>query len=254
MMPPGAYGKNFLRNISLDADERYIDSISFFNEEKKRDLLSSEFLRVIAGRDSSEEFKQIYAAPASGERIDRLLYLDSKTYLPGDILTKVDRMSMAHSLEAREPLLDHKLIEFSQTIPASLKLRGLETKSILKRAVRGLIPDEIIDRKKQGFGVPIQKWFKEDLREMLHDTLTGSRARQRGYFKPGAVEAILDEHMRGRRDNSRHLWGLLTLELWHRALIDRLPEPSYAGAKRIELDLVAAGDSAQTGELSYAED
>lgn len=239
-LPRGAYGKNFLRNIALDGDERYIDSLSYFHEEKKRDLLSNEFLNAIKGRDSSEEFRRIYGAPASRERIDHLLYLDSKTYLPGDIMTKVDRMSMAHSLEAREPLLDHKLIEFVARMPASLKLRGSETKSILKRAIRGLIPDEIIDRKKQGFDVPIQQWFKKDLRAMLIDTLTSSRTRQRGYFKQGAVEAILDEHMRGRRDNSRHLWGLLTLELWHRQFIDRQPEQ----AKQIELGRVA---SAQVG-------
>jgi len=246
-LPRGAYGKNFLRNIALDGDERYVDSLSYFHEEKKRGLLSNEFLSAIRKHDSSEEFRRIYGAPASRERIDHLLYLDSKTYLAGDIMTKVDRMSMAHSLEAREPLLDHKLIEFVAQIPASLKLRGSETKSILKRAIRGLIPDEIIDRKKQGFDVPIQQWFKEDLRAMLLDTLTGSRARQRGYFKPGAVEAILDEHMRGRRDNSRHLWGLLTLELWHRQFIDRQPEAAYAGAKRIELGLVASRDMAQVG-------
>jgi asparagine synthase (glutamine-hydrolysing) len=246
-LPSGAYGKNFLRNIALDGDERYVDSLSHFHEEKKRGLLSTEFLNAIKDHDSSEEFRRIYNSPASRERIDHLLYLDSKTYLPGDIMTKVDRMSMAHSLEAREPLLDHKLIEFVAQIPSSLKLRGSETKSILKRAIRGLIPDEIIDRKKQGFDVPIQHWFKKDLRAMLLDTLTGSRARQRGYFKPGAVEAILDEHMRGRRDNSRHLWGLLTLELWHHQFIDRQPEAAYAGAKQIELGRVASRDMAQVG-------
>ena len=246
-LPHGAYGKNFLRNIALDGDERYVDSLSYFHEEKKRGLLSTEFLNAIKEHDSSEEFRRIYNSPASRERVDHLLYLDSKTYLPGDIMTKVDRMSIAHSLEAREPLLDHKLIEFVAQIPASLKLRGSETKSILKRAIHGLIPDEIIDRKKQGFGVPIQQWFKKDLRTMLLDTLTGSRARQRGYFKPGAVEAILDEHMRGRRDNSRHLWGLLTLELWHRQFIDRQPEAAYAGAKQIELGRVASRDMAQVG-------
>ncbi|HKS43357.1 MAG TPA: asparagine synthase (glutamine-hydrolyzing) [Blastocatellia bacterium] len=246
-LPRGAYGKNFLRNIALDSDERYVDSLSHFHEEKKRGLLSTEFLNAIKGHDSSQEFRRIYNSPASRERVDHLLYLDSKTYLPGDIMTKVDRMSMAHSLEAREPLLDHKLIEFVAQIPASLKLRGAETKSILKRAIRGLIPDEIIDRKKQGFDVPIQHWFKKDLRAMLLDTLTGSRARQRGYFKPGAVEAILDEHMRGRRDNSRHLWGLLTLELWHHQFIDRQPEAAFAGAKQIELGRVASRDMAQVG-------
>jgi asparagine synthase (glutamine-hydrolysing) len=145
-------------------------------------------------------------------------------------------MSMAHSVEAREPLLDHKLIEFVQTIPASLKLRGPVGKHILKAAVRGLIPDEIINRRKQGFGVPIRRWFNNELRELLYDTLADGRTRQRGYFNHKVVEEILDEHRRGRRDNSTHLWGLLTLELWHRAFIDRAPDPNFEGAKRIELD------------------
>ena len=148
---------------------------------------------------------------------------------------------MAHSIEARVPLLDHKLIEFVQTIPARLKLRGDTAKHILKRAVRGQIPDEIIDRPKQGFDVPIKKWLNDELRDLLSDTLTDSRTHQRGYFNQQAVEGILDEHRRGRRDNSRHLWGLLTLELWHRAFIDRQPEISFAGAKRIELDRVRRG-------------
>jgi len=150
-------------------------------------------------------------------------------------------MSMAHSVEAREPLLDHKLIEFVQTIPASLKLRGSVSKHILKSAVRGLIPDEIINRQKQGFGVPIRRWFNNELRELLYDTLTDCRTRQRGYFNQKAVEEILDEHRRGRRDNSTHLWGLLTLELWHRAFIDRQPEPAFAGAKKLQLNSLALG-------------
>jgi asparagine synthase (glutamine-hydrolysing) len=140
--------------------------------------------------------------------------------LPGDILVKVDRMSMANSLETRAPLLDHKLIEFVQTIPASLKLRGFETKYILKRAVMGLIPEEIIHRPKQGFDVPINRWFNRELRETLDDTFADRRTRGRGYFNQRAVQAILDEHRRGRRDNARHLWGLLMLELWHRSFID----------------------------------
>jgi asparagine synthase (glutamine-hydrolysing) len=241
LLPRSAYGKNFLHHIALEPDARYIDSISYFNDGKKEDLLASDFRRALGTYDSGEAFKRIYAAPLSRERIDHLLYLDSKTYLPGDILTKVDRMSMAHSIEARVPLLDHKLIEFVQAIPARLKLREKTTKHILKRAVRNLIPPEIIDRPKQGFDVPIKKWLNDELRDLLNDTLTDSRTRQRGYFNQCAVEAILDEHRRGRRDNSRHLWGLLTLELWHRAFIDRRPDLSFAGAKRIALDRVRGG-------------
>jgi len=238
-IPRATYGKNFLRNIALDSDARYVDSVSYFDEDAKRNLLSLDVRRWLAGHDSCDEFRRLLAVPHSSERLDHLLYLDSKTYLPGDILTKVDRMSMAHSIEAREPLLDHKLIEFVQTIPASLKLRDSVGKHILKSAVRGLIPDEIIDRKKQGFGVPIKRWLNNELRELLYDTLTDTRTQQRGYFNQKVVEEILDEHRRCRRDNSTHLWGLLTLELWHRAFIDRKPESSFDGAKRIDLEQLA---------------
>jgi asparagine synthase (glutamine-hydrolysing) len=153
---------------------------------------------------------------------------------------------MAHSIEAREPLLDHKLIEFAQQIPALYKLRGSQTKSILKKAMRGIIPDEIIHRPKQGFGVPMQKWFKEDLREMVMDTLTDSRTRQRGYFDQRVVSETLREHLSGRRDNSRHLWSLLMLELWHRAFIDHQPEPAFAGAKKLTLNRLTVGAPALT--------
>jgi asparagine synthase (glutamine-hydrolysing) len=245
-LPRHVYGKNYLRNVALDPGARYIDSISCFDEDKKQLLLSNEFRRTLARYNATDRFIKLFAAPGSPERLDHLLYLDSKTYLPGDIMTKVDRMSMAHSIEAREPLLDHKLIEFAQQIPALFKLRGSQTKSILKKAMRGIIPDEIIHRPKQGFGVPMQKWFKEDLREMVMDTLTDSRTRQRGYFDQRVVGAILREHLSGRRDNSRHLWSLLMLELWHRAFIDHQPEPAFAGAKKLTLNRLPVGAPAFT--------
>jgi asparagine synthase (glutamine-hydrolysing) len=245
-LPRHVYGKNYLRNVSLEPGARYIDSISCFDEDKKQQLLSGDFRRALSRHNATEKFTRLFAAPGSPERLDHLLYLDSKTYLPGDIMTKVDRMSMAHSVEAREPLLDHRLIEFAQRIPAVFKLRGSETKSILKKAMRGIIPDEIIDRPKQGFGVPMQKWFKEDLREMVIDTLNDSRTRQRGYFDQRVVSATLREHLSGRRDNSRHLWSLLMLELWHRAFIDHQPEPAFAGAKKLTLNRLTVGAPALT--------
>jgi asparagine synthase (glutamine-hydrolysing) len=219
-LPQGAYGKRFLGNISLDAGPRYVDSGCYFNEELKKSLLSVDARRALNGYNSTLAFERIYDVPTSRAHLDHLMYLDSKLYLPGDILVKVDRMSMANSLETRAPLLDHKLIEFVQTIPASLKLNGLETKYILKRAVTGLIPDEIIHRPKKGFDVPIKEWFNKELREILDDTLNDRRTRERGYFNQPAVLEILDEHRRGRRDNARRLWEFLMLELWHRAFID----------------------------------
>ena len=157
----------------------------------------------------------------TGEPLDRLLYIDSKTYLPGDILTKVDRMSMAVSLEARVPLLDHKLIEFVVRIPAALKLRGLETKHIFKRAIRGLVPEEILDRPKQGFGVPIAEWLNDELHDEIRDTLMDQTARERGIVAPGYVDVLLDEHERHRRDHSTQLWALFMLERWARRALAR---------------------------------
>jgi asparagine synthase (glutamine-hydrolysing) len=238
-LPQGAYGKRFLRNIALEPAARYVDSVSYFDRDSQLNLFSEDARLALAGYDPARRFEQMFAAPATRSRLERLLFLDSKTYLPGDILVKVDRMSMANSLETRAPLLDHHLIEFAQTIPASFKLRGLETKYILKRAAMGLIPEEIIRRPKQGFDVPIRRWFNHELREMLDDTLNDRRARERGEFNHRAVLAILDEHRRGARDHSRQLWGLLTLELWRRAFIDQRPETRFTGAKRVRLDSLA---------------
>jgi len=240
-LPQSAYGKNFLRNASLAAPARYVDSLCYFSEDAKHALLSDKTRSGLGNYNSAEAFANLFGVPASPDPLDHLLYLDSKTYLPGDILTKVDRMTMAHSIEARAPLLDHKLIEFVQSIPAGLKLRGRETKSILKKAVAGLIPEEIINRPKQGFGVPIRKWFNGELRELLHDTLTDKQTRERGLLNQRAVLAVLDEHRRGRRDYAVHLWGLLTLELWHRGFIDRRPCLRFSGAKRSSLETLAAG-------------
>ena len=246
-LPQGAYGKRFLRNIALEPAARYVDSVTYFDHDAQLNLFSEDARRALAGYDPAERFERTFAAPASRFRLDHLLYLDSKTYLPGDILVKVDRMSMANSLETRAPLLDHRLIEFAQTIPASLKLRGPETKYILKRAAEGLIPDEIINRPKQGFDVPIRRWFNRELREMLDDTLNDRRARERGEFNHRAVLAILDEHRRGVRDHSRQLWSLLVLELWRRAFIDRQPEARFTGAKRVGLNHLTETTAAAVG-------
>jgi asparagine synthase (glutamine-hydrolysing) len=244
VLPRGAYGKRFLRNIALEPAARYVDSVTYFDRDSQLDLFTGDARRALAGYDPARRFELTFAAPIARSSLERQLYLDSKTYLPGDILVKVDRMSMANSLETRAPLLDHRLIEFAQTIPASYKLRGLETKYILKRVAQGLIPDEITRRPKQGFDVPIRRWFNHELREMLDDTLNDRRARERGDLNHRAILAILDEHRRGVRDHSRRLWSLLTLELWRRAFIDRLPETRFTGAKRLEVDHLTEGAAA----------
>ena len=240
-MPHRAWGRNYLHNVSLDPISRYLDSVSVFTSLNRKSLYTDELQRRLAGLNYAEQLFHATAAKLStNEPLDQLLYLDSKTYLPGDILTKVDRMSMAVSLEARAPLLDHKLIDFVTTVPASLKLKGLETKHLLKRAVADLVPAEILHRPKQGFGVPIQEWINQQLRERIRDTLNDARTRQRGYIDSGYLDILLTEHERGRRDHSMGLWALLMFELWHRQFVDQ----GGAGARPGPNDLYLATASA----------
>lgn len=236
-LPHGARGRNYLHNIALEPLDRYLDSISTFTSLTRRSLYSVEFGKKLHERDEMlMQFRNYAAQIHTGDAVDPLLYLDSRTYLPGDILTKVDRMSMAVSLEARVPLLDHKLIEYVTRIPAALKLKGLTTKHIFKQAVRGLIPDELLDRPKQGFGVPIPQWINSELRGRIRETLTEKQTEQRGYFDPGYVNLMLDEHEKRRRDHSAQLWSLFMFELWHRTFIN--PKTRVTGKAR---DLVSQG-------------
>ena len=234
-LPHAAWGRNYLHNVSLDPISRYLDSVSVFTNLNRRSFYTSDFSRQLGpGGYVANLFNKLVENVKSDEPIDRLLYLDSKTYLPGDILTKVDRMSMAVSLEARAPLLDHKLIEFVTRVPAALKLAGLETKHLLKRAVRDLVPAEILNRPKQGFGVPIQEWINQQLRSRIRDTLSDARTKQRGYIDSHYVSVLLDEHERGRRDHSMSLWALVMLELWHRQFLDG-PTPGRKESREAQL-------------------
>ncbi|MGI8495331.1 MAG: asparagine synthase (glutamine-hydrolyzing), partial [Pyrinomonadaceae bacterium] len=221
-LPHAAPGRNYLYNVSLDPISRYIDSVSHFSRLKRKSLYSKQFQANLNGGFGAGEtiFQNLAASVSTGNPIDNLLYLDSRTYLPGDILTKVDRMSMAASLEARVPLLDHKLIEFVVNIPTGLKMNGLKTKYIFKEAMRGLVPDEILDRRKQGFGVPINEWINNELRERIRSDLSENKTAERGYFDKSYINTLLDEHHRKRRDHSSSLWVLWMLELWHRRFVD----------------------------------
>jgi asparagine synthase (glutamine-hydrolysing) len=239
-LPHGAWGRNYVHNVALDPLDRYIEDISIFTRLNKPLLYTNDFRRELKRTDAAARFREYAARARALDPLDPLLYLDSKTYLPGDILTKVDRMSMAVSLEARAPLLDHKLIEFVCTrIPASMKMKGLETKHIFKRAVSDFVPAEILHRPKQGFGVPIEQWINQQLRDRLRGTLTEQRTRERGYVEPRYVNLLLDEHERGRRDHSTELWALFMLELWQRTFVDA-PRSSDAVSEQASANLTPA--------------
>jgi asparagine synthase (glutamine-hydrolysing) len=224
-LPARAPGKNYLRHIAQRAHLRYVDGESLFALAHKQRLLGPELRRLMMqshndyGAPTQHRVEQLDRAP--GDLIKRMMYLDTVTYLPLDILTKIDRMTMAHSLEARPPLLDHTLVERLFTLPSSLKLAPDGThKAILKRAVAHLLPREILSRPKRGFGVPIVEWFRGSLQEPMRALLSDKRFRERGWLDADAVAAVVKEHVDGRRDHALPLWGLLTLELWARQFLD----------------------------------
>lgn len=217
-MPEGAKGRNFLRHIALSGAERYLDSSTLFKTDQKRRLFRPEFAHRLAGHDPWRE-ASAYLERADGDWLSALQHWDLKSYLPLDILTKVDRMSMAHSLEARVPLLDHKLVEFAATIPPEFRLRNGEGKSIFKRAMRGILPDEIIDRRKQGFAVPLGHWFRGRLGGFAQDLLLPAGGPRQDIFDRGYIAELLSMHERGR-DLNLQLWTLMSFELWCRRFLD----------------------------------
>jgi asparagine synthase (glutamine-hydrolysing) len=217
-MPEGAKGRNFLRHVALSGAERYLDASTLFKADQKRRLFRPEFARLLAEHDPWRE-ASVYLDRPDGDWLSALQHWDLKNYLPLDILTKVDRMSMAHSLEARVPLLDHKLVEFAATIPPEFRLRNGEGKSIFKRAMRGILPDEIIDRRKQGFAVPLGHWFRGRLGGFARELLLPSNGRRGQLFDRGYIAELLSMHERGR-DLNLQLWTLISFELWCRRFLD----------------------------------
>jgi len=150
-----------------------------------------------------------------------LLYLDMTTYLPEDLLVKMDIATMANSLEARIPFLDHEFMELVAGIPSNLKLKGSTTKFILKKAFSNFLPEAILKRRKMGFGVPVSRWFRNELKDYIYEILLDSRTLNRGYFKREGIERLLDEHACMRYDHSGKIWALLFLEIWFRVFMDQ---------------------------------
>jgi asparagine synthase (glutamine-hydrolysing) len=222
-VPPRFYGRNFTYNVSLQARDRYLDDVSLLPAlDRERWIFSADFLDWTA--DCSPPlgaFKDYYDRAPAKDPLSRLLYLDTKTSLPGDMLTKVDRMSMAASLEVRVPLLDHSFVEWATRLPARWKVRNGKGKYILtKLAERVGVPQEALHRPKQGFGMPLEHWMRREMKEDLPRLLLEPRTLQRGYFNPESVRSLLEEHFQGRRDHSGRIWLLLVFELWHRNFLE----------------------------------
>lgn len=212
--------KRFLDAAKLPTKERYYRWQSSFNRQAKAELYTDDFAQSVAGFDSSTTLGQWFDKARGYGILDATMLTDQMTYLPNDLLVKVDIASMANSLEARSPFLDHKVIEFAAGLPVDIKMWRYKTKSLLKKVAARLVPSEVIYRRKMGFGVPIGSWFRGEMKDFVKDVLLSERSLNRGVIKPEMLRRYLDEHINGKRDHAHQLWTLMMLELWFRRFID----------------------------------
>jgi asparagine synthase (glutamine-hydrolysing) len=241
-LPLSVKGARSLRHLASDPAQAYAlkHAYGMFEAGAKSRLYSRDFARSVRHADAFGSFRDAYHSCASPDPIDRALYVDARTYMIDDVLTKVDRMSMAVSLEAREPLLDHRLLEFAARVPASLKLKHGQSKYLLRRILERRVPRSIIDRPKRGFAAPIGDWLRGPLAPMTRELLLDGRLRDRGIFQPREVSRLWDEHRTGRAEHPHRLWQLVMLELWFRRFIDEAPPLPAAGTP------IAAGANTPT--------
>lgn len=184
-------------------------------------IYADDFRKTLRESAIFEAVRPHYEKTAAGDVLNRMLYLDQKTWLPDNLLLKADRMSMAASVELRVPFLDHRLVEFAATIPPNLKLKGRQTKYILKKALKGVLPERILERKKMGFPAPTGLILRQEGKSYVMDVLLGKASKERGYFDFRVIERVVQEHLSSKRDHSYLLWQLLVLEVWHQRFIDK---------------------------------
>jgi asparagine synthase (glutamine-hydrolysing) len=210
--------KRFTGALDAPALERHFQWLGSFTPHEQLALFTPEVRAALAGDDPYDQMRRVWAEGA-GPAVSRYLHLDARTYLPDDILVKVDRASMATSLEVRAPFLDHTLVEFIAALPVDYKLHGFTTKYLLKRTAATMLPEAILNRPKKGFGIPVAKWFQGELKSTMLDVFAPSRLREAGLFEVSAVEKLVKDHLDGTRDNRKPLWTLFMFELWREAYL-----------------------------------
>jgi asparagine synthase (glutamine-hydrolysing) len=218
---PGARQKSMLRRfkrfseaLSMSPQRRYLEWIAIFNESRRAALYSDDFLAQLPDSDPFAFLQSAWSRAGKRDPVTAVSLADLVTYLPCDLMTKVDIASMAHGLECRQPMLDYRVVELAASLPRRLKFRWGHGKRLLRRAFGNLLPREIWTRPKMGFGVPLDHWFRNELREMTHDVLLSDSAHSRGYFRPELVARMVHEHESRAFDHSYRLWSLLIFELW----------------------------------------
>jgi asparagine synthase (glutamine-hydrolysing) len=212
--------KRLLDAVALPRVDRYARWVSVFNDQTKQPLYSDNFREQTQAADATGILAEWFKRANGIGVVDAMLLTDQMTYLPNDLLVKVDIATMAVSLEARSPFLDHHVIEFAASLPQNLKLRRLTSKYLLKKVLRKLLPSENLKRRKMGFGVPVGHWFRGKMQPFLREVLLSEKALRRGLFQPDEVKQLIELHVRGERDYSQQLWTLLMLELWFNRFID----------------------------------
>jgi asparagine synthase (glutamine-hydrolysing) len=212
--------KRFLAAARLPRNERYFRWMSTFDRDAKRTLYTDDFSARLGTADAGQFLDHWFAKSNGASILDANLLVDQMTYLPNDLLVKVDIATMANSLEGRSPFLDHKVIEFAASLPSSMKMGRFETKSLLKKVAARLVPKEVVYRKKMGFGVPVGKWFRGEMKEFVREALLSERSLGRGIVKAEILRRYVDEHTNGERDHAFQIWTLLMLELWFQQFID----------------------------------
>lgn len=218
--------KRLFESLAQDPERRYLNWITIFNASRLEWLVTPELWKLAKNEDPAECIFDAYQQYPKRDFVTRTTATDLQTYLPCDILTKVDIASMAASLECRCPMLDHHVIELAARMPIEVKQTMNQSKKVLTETFSRLIPSDIQTRKKMGFGVPIDHWFRAELKPMLHDILLSPRCLQRGLLNEAAVRQLIDEHTSGRFDHAYRLWNLLCLELWQRLYLDAAPPVS----------------------------
>jgi asparagine synthase (glutamine-hydrolysing) len=213
--------KKFARSAALNFEDRYLGYGTYFTDRMKASLYTEDTRAATSGLDAYREHRRYFARVQNAAPLNRLLYVDLKTFLPCLNLAYTDKTSMAANLEVRVPFLNHELMELAARMPPSLKLRGLKRKYILKRAAENLLPNEIVWRKKAGFGAPIRSWLRGPLKPLVDELLSEETIRKRGLFQPSAVQKIINANQSGQEDFNLQVFQLLTLELWQREFLDK---------------------------------
>ncbi len=212
--------KKFARSAALDFEDRYLGYGTYFTDDMKRRLYSDDWRALTNNYDPYSTHRAYFARVADAAPLNRLLYVDLKTFLPCLNLMTTDKTSMAANLEVRVPFLNREMIEMAARMPPRLKLHGLKRKYILKRALEGVLPKDVIWRRKAGFGAPIRSWLRGPLKPLISDLLSEDVVKRRGLFRPKEVKRVIDANFSGREDYNLHVFHLLGLELWHRAFLD----------------------------------